>query len=112
MFRHFSVNAHLAALCFTMALLIALIVIGMVPYVVLASHFTAVVAAALIVGAVEVIAVLFAFDRYGIPALERFLEWMESRRHCECCIERQPTTAPVKRFQIRRAGWATRIVDR
>lgn len=112
MFRHFSVNAHLAALCFTMALLIALIVIGSVPYVVLASHFTAVVAGSLLIGGVATVALLAAFDRYGIPALDRFLRWMESRRHCECCIERQPTTAPVKRFQIRRAGWATKVVDR
>ena len=99
MFKNFSVSAYLLGTCFTMALLIALIVLGSVPYGVLASHFTEMVAVSLLIGAVITIGWLAVCDRLLFPILDGFFQGVQ-----EALDERRRVAGYVKPFRPKRAG--------
>ena len=102
MFKTIHLDATLVVSCAAIAAIVALMVVGSVPYSALGSHFLAYVGAGLLVGIVAAVAYLVFIDRVAFPAIDRFLTWVErkdkerkAKRHCACCLHKQPKRASL-----------------
>jgi ABC-type proline/glycine betaine transport system permease subunit len=92
MFKTIHLDATLVVSCAAIAALIALMVVGSVPFSTLESHLLAYVGAGALLGIAGAVAYLILVDRVVFPALDRFLTWVErkdrarkAKRHCACC---------------------------
>jgi hypothetical protein len=104
MLKTIHLDATLVASCAAIAAIIALMVVGSVPFSTLHSHLLAYVGAGLLLGIAGAVAFLILMDRVLFPALDRFLTWVErtdkerkakaeAKKHCGCCIRKAKNPA-------------------
>ena len=106
MFKHIHLDKTLVLSCAAIAVLIASMIVGSVPYSALASHPVAYAAAALATGIAFAVSFLFLCDRVLFPILDGFfqgvqeaLDERELKRH-----DSRTVAGYVKPFRPRRAG--------
>lgn len=102
MFKTIHLDTTVVVSCAAIAVLIAFIVVGFVPYSTLQSHLLEYCLAAAIFGMIAAVAYLVFIDRVAFPAIDRFITWAErkdkerkAKRHCACCLHKQPKRASL-----------------
>lgn len=103
MFKNIFVDKSVLLSCTAMAVLIALIIVGSVPYSALASHLLTYVVAGLAIGAAAATAWLLICDRVLFPILDGFFQGVQ-----EALDERRRVAGRVKPFRPKRAGLPAR----
>lgn len=99
MFKNIFVDKSVFLSCAAIAVLIATIIVGSVPYSALASHPVAYAAAALATGIAFAVSFLFLCDRLLFPILDGFFQGVQ-----EALDERRRVAGYVKPFRPKRAG--------
>jgi p-aminobenzoyl-glutamate transporter AbgT len=103
MFKNIFVDKSVFLSCAAIAVLIASIIVGSVPYSALASHPVAYAAAALATGIAFAVSFLFLCDRVLFPILDGFFQGVQ-----EALDERRRVAGPVNPFRPKRAGLPAR----
>lgn len=99
MFKNIFVDKSVFLSCAAIAVIIAFMVVGSVPYSTLDHHLLAYVGAGLLLGIAAAIGWLVVCDRLLFPILDGFFEGVQ-----EALDERRRVAGAVKPFRPKRAG--------
>lgn len=99
MFKHIHLDKAVVLSCAAIAVIVAFIAVGFVPYSTLQSHLLEYCLAAAIFGMIAAVGYLFFCDRVLFPILDGFFQGVQ-----EALNERRRVAGKVKPFRPTRAG--------